>query len=90
MSYAWWRYTAIQDKPNTFTTKNTCSLGAKYTLNLDKFDNLKEYKELIKYIEELYDPKKNNYIMIDEVQMCNGFEKAINNFYAGDLLVQKD
>lgn len=50
--------------------------------NLDKFDNLKEYKELIKYIEELYDSKKNNYIMIDEVQMCNGFEKAINNFHA--------
>ena len=49
--------------------------------NLDKFDNLKEYKELIKYIEELYAPKKNNYIMIDEVQMCNGFEKAIDFCY---------
>lgn len=50
--------------------------------NLDKFDNLKEYKELIKYISSCYDEKKNNYIMIDEVQMCNDFEKAINNFHA--------
>ncbi len=50
--------------------------------NLDKFDNLKEYKELIKYIDKMYDSKKNNFIMIDEVQMCNGFEKAINNFHA--------
>ncbi len=50
--------------------------------NLDKFDNLKEYKELIKYVSEKYDSKKNNFIMIDEVQMCNDFEKAINNFHA--------
>ena len=50
--------------------------------NLDKFDDLKEYKELINYIDGKYDSKANNYIMIDEVQMCNGFEKAINNFHA--------
>lgn len=50
--------------------------------NLDKYDYLKQYKELIKYIEEKYDSKRNNYIMIDEVQMCSGFEKAINNFHA--------
>lgn len=50
--------------------------------NLDEFDNLKQYKELIKYIDEKFDCKKNNYIMIDEVQMCEGFEKAINNFHA--------
>ena len=50
--------------------------------NLDEFDYLKDYKELIKYVSERFDSKKNNYIMIDEVQMCNDFEKAINNFHA--------
>lgn len=50
--------------------------------NLDEFDYLKDYKELIKYVSERYDSKKNNFIMIDEVQMCIGFEKAINNFHA--------
>ena len=50
--------------------------------NLDKFDYLKEYKELIRYVSEKYDFKKNNYIMIDEIQMCIDFEKAINNFHA--------
>lgn len=50
--------------------------------NLDEFDSFKQYKELIKYIDERFDCKKNNYIMIDEVQMCEGFEKAINNFHA--------
>ena len=50
--------------------------------NLDEVDSLKQYKELIKYIDERFDCKYNNYIMIDEVQMCEGFEKAINNFHA--------
>ncbi len=50
--------------------------------NLDKYDYLKDYKELIKYVLEKYDSKKNNFIMIDEVQMCTDFEKAINNFHA--------
>lgn len=50
--------------------------------NLDRFDELKQYKELINYINERYDSQKNNYLMIDEVQMCDGFEKAINNFHA--------
>jgi predicted AAA+ superfamily ATPase len=50
--------------------------------NLDKYDELKQYKEFIKYVYEKYDSKKNNYLMVDEVQMCNGFEKAINNFHA--------
>lgn len=50
--------------------------------NLDKFDDLKEYKELIKYVSEKYESGKNNYLLIDEVQMCKGFEKAINNFHA--------
>lgn len=50
--------------------------------NLDKFDELKEYKELINYVSSKYEEGENNFILIDEVQMCNGFEKAINNFHA--------
>ena len=44
--------------------------------NLDEFDSLKQYKELINYVDNKFDVKKNNYIIIDEIQMCNGFEKA--------------
>ena len=50
--------------------------------NLVDFEDLKEYKKLIEYIDNLYNANKNNYIMIDEVQMCDGFENAINNFHA--------
>lgn len=50
--------------------------------NLDKFDDIKKYKELIKYVSSKYIEGKNNFILIDEVQMCDGFENAINNFHA--------
>ena len=50
--------------------------------NLVDFEDLKEYKKLIEYIDNLYKPNKNNYIMVDEVQMCDGFEIALNNFHA--------
>lgn len=63
------------------TNVNNCNI-IYINFNLDKYDSLKEYKELIKYVNERYNCEKNNYILIDEVQMCNGFEKAINNFHA--------
>ena len=55
--------------------------------NLDEFDTLKQYKELIKYVSEKYIKGKNNYLLVDEVQMCNGFEKAINNFHAEKKMI---
>jgi hypothetical protein len=40
-----------------------------------KFEALKEYHALNNYIEDRYDRKKENYIFIDEVQMCEQFER---------------
>ena len=45
-------------------------------------EEFKKYHKLIEYIEQNYKKDKNNYLLIDEVQMCEGFEKAINNFHA--------
>ena len=50
--------------------------------NLTKYESINEYHKLIEYIEQNYKKDKNNYLLIDEVQMCEGFEKAINNFHA--------
>ena len=50
--------------------------------NLIKFEDIKEYHKLIEYVENNYNSKKYNFLFIDEVQMCDGFEKAINNFHA--------
>ncbi len=50
--------------------------------NLTKFENLKEYHALENYIENAYISGKENFVMIDEVQMCSQFELAINSLHA--------
>ncbi len=47
-----------------------------------KFEELKEYHALNNYIEDRYDRKKENYIFIDEVQMCERFELTINSLHS--------
>lgn len=47
-----------------------------------KFEELKEYHALNDYIEDKYDRKKENYIFIDEVQMCEQFELTINSLHS--------
>lgn len=46
-----------------------------------KYDNLKNYKKLYNYVENHYKPYKKNILVIDEVQLCNKFELAINSFH---------
>ena len=45
------------------------------------FDDIKEYKKLNTYIRERHLPSVNNYVFIDEVQMCDRFELAVNDLY---------
>ena len=53
--------------------------------NLSKYDNLKENKALNEYIESNYAEGKQNFVLIDEIQMCTGFELCINNLHATEL-----
>ena len=46
-----------------------------------KFDDLKDYKRLYDYVEGKYIPDVNNVLLIDEVQLCEKFELAINSFH---------
>lgn len=50
--------------------------------NLVKFDNLRDYISLNNYIEKHYIAGKNNFVLIDEVQMCKEFERTINSLHA--------
>jgi predicted AAA+ superfamily ATPase len=52
--------------------------------NLNAFESLAEYHALNDHIENAYLPGKDNYVFIDEVQMCSGFEKAINSLHASE------
>lgn len=53
--------------------------------NLSKYDNLKEYKALNEYIESNYAQDKENFVLIDEIQMCDNFELCINNLHATEM-----
>ncbi|MGM9947187.1 ATP-binding protein [Floccifex sp.] len=53
--------------------------------NLSKYENLKEYKSLNEYIENHYIDGKQNFVFIDEVQMCSNFELCINNLHATEM-----
>ena len=50
--------------------------------NLTEFEDLLEYHALEAYVESKYDPSVTNYLLIDEIQMCPSFEKAINSLHA--------
>lgn len=54
-------------------------------LNLKKFERLLKSNNLYDYIEQQYVPEKNNYLFIDEVQLCEGFERVINSIYEEEL-----
>ena len=48
-----------------YINKNVANSNIIYIdFNLDKFDELKQYKELIKYVSEKYIEEKNNFINI--------------------------
>ena len=52
--------------------------------NLSEYEHLLEHHALHDYVEGAYVPSKNNYVLIDEIQMCDGFEKAINSLHASE------
>lgn len=52
--------------------------------NYPEFDNLLRYRELYEYVNSKYVAGKSNIVLIDEVQMCENFEKAINGLHASE------
>lgn len=52
--------------------------------NLDDFEGLLEYHALLDYVKAHYVPGEENFLLIDEIQMCDGFERAINSLHASE------
>jgi len=50
--------------------------------NLTKYEAYKDYHLLNDYIEQSYVKGKENFVLIDEVQMCTNFELTINSLHA--------
>ena len=53
--------------------------------NLSRYDQLKDYKALNEYIENNFIDGEDNFVLIDEIQMCNNFELCINNLHATEM-----
>ena len=45
------------------------------------FDTIVTYKDLVTYVEERLDKSKHNYLLIDEVQEIEAFERGLRNYY---------
>lgn len=45
-----------------------------------EWDDIVTYKDLNKYLEERYVPDKQNYILIDEIQEIDSFEKSVRHW----------
>ena len=52
--------------------------------NRPEYEHLLEYRALYDYINSQYIEGKENFVFIDEVQMCSDFEKAINGLHASE------
>jgi predicted AAA+ superfamily ATPase len=47
---------------------------------LYEFDTISDYKDLINYVDKKTDLNQKNYLLIDEIQEIEAFEKAIRHF----------
>ncbi|MDR2867168.1 MAG: ATP-binding protein [Acholeplasmatales bacterium] len=54
----------------------------KIRLDLKEFDSLRDSTHLYEYIKSRIIDSVDNYIFIDEVQLCSGFEDVLNSFIA--------
>ena len=52
--------------------------------NLPDYDDLLTYRALYDYVNAYYVAGKENFVFIDEVQMCKDFEKAVNGLHASE------
>ena len=49
-----------------------------------KYEELNHYRKLYDYAESSYLAGRNNYLFIDEVQLCEGFEKTLNSLHSSE------
>lgn len=52
--------------------------------NLPEYEDLMTYHALYDYVNKHYVAGKENFVLIDEVQMCEDFEKAVNGLHASE------
>ncbi len=70
----------IMDMLHDYLSRNDANI-VHIKLNMKEFENLLSGDELYDYVVSRFDENRSNYLLIDEVQMCSGFERAINSLH---------
>ncbi len=52
--------------------------------NLPDFDCLRDYKSLYEFVKGKHKSRVENFVFIDEIQNCIGFERAVNGLHASE------
>ena len=72
----------LEEFKNSILKNNSKANIIHIDFNLTDYENLLEYHALENHIEKLYVPSAENYLLIDEIELCPSFEKAINSLHA--------
>ena len=64
-----------------YLSKNKTNNIVRVLLTKKEYETLLDKDNLYKYIQEHYKDKKNNFLLIDEIQLCDGFETVINSIH---------
>ena len=71
----------LLDKFFDYLTNNVEGNIIRIKLNLKKYEKLLDKEELYNYVDNKYIEGVNNYLLIDEIQLCPGFERIINSLH---------
>ena len=72
----------LLEKFKEYLEKNKDNNIIHINFNIRDFDDLRDANSLYNFINDQYESNKQNIVLIDEVQMCDDFEKAINWLHA--------
>ena len=64
-----------------YLTNNIEGNVIRIKLNLKKYEKLLDKEELYNFIDNKYVEGVNNYLLIDEIQLCTGFERIISSLH---------
>ena len=85
----------LLDLYNEYLLKNGILPTSIIRMNFEslEFDSIKTYKELYLYIKERIDNSKKLYLLLDEIQQVELWEKAVNSFLVDfdiDIYISQD
>ena len=71
----------LLDAYENILERETTNNVIRIPLHFKKYEKLRNGNNLYEYIDSKYCENSNNYLLIDEIQMCQNFEETINSLH---------